>query len=388
MSTSRSKGNYLFGVLPFLLITLVFYLIITIFSNPILRAFLVYSSVFIFFLAAVFSFKKLKLRVLGIFATLFFICIYKLIQFFYVDDDFHLIVNEMLMLFALFSVIFYASNIDSISYLKNYNIRFFLILIIVFSFFISYKDWSLTRISGIFSNPNLTAHTAVVLFPFVLLFLNKRHVFFIFLLLVLLLVLTASRSAILALMCMSIAYFILYRYRVLGFFKVFLLVIALTLFSWFAVDLLSSFMEDFSAYFVSESRVFYTGYNGREILKQIGWDRFLSNPYFGVGSSLSKVYVDGQVLGMHNSFLDLLLRYGVFGTLLLAFLFLQILSIACDQNNGYRVASIVSLVGILSLATNSSVFLVLNYYFFWSLVLVFYGYNSSSLNVKKKANGL
>ena len=64
-------------------------------------------------------------------------------------------------------------------------------------------------------------------------------------------------------------------------------------------------------------------------------------------------------------------------TIFLVTLFLQLFTAIMKQSNFYKTISFVSLTGLLSLGTSSSIFFVLNYYFIWSFILILYCYRTS-----------
>ncbi len=367
-----------FNIFSFLLITLISYLVMTVFPFAELRAILVYILLPIFFYMTFVKKVNIDVFSLHLLFTFFLMICYKLLQYLFIEDPIDLMVYEISFLVIFIMLTFYALSDLAVVKIRNTYAKSLAFFIIYLLFFVSYQDWSLTRISGIFSNPNITAHTAVMVFPFAMLFLKKKSMLLLYFILLALLLATASRSSLLAVLCMSIA-FIACKTRPFNNSCLIMLAVlcSLTLFSWHAADLISESAELVSKALDSHSRVFYTDDNGRDNLKEIAWQRFNNSPYFGVGSQLSKIKIGDEDFSVHNGYIELLLRYGLLGIIFLVTLFLQLFTAIMKQSNFYKTVSFVSLTGLLSLGTSSSIFFVLNYYFIWSFILILYCYRTS-----------
>ncbi|MEX7492959.1 O-antigen ligase family protein, partial [Acinetobacter baumannii] len=99
-------------------------------------------------------------------------------------------------------------------------------------------------------------------------------------------------------------------------------------------------------------------------------ERFSHQPVLGLGFDGAKFEIDGHALGTHNGLLDLLLRLGYAGTALFAVFSIVIVKIASALKPPFKAVSIMALIAIFSLSTNSSTFFVFNYLFLYVLILI------------------
>lgn len=247
-----------------------------------------------------------------------------------------------------------------------------ILLIIIPFFLVTFRFWSDTRLAGVFSNPNITAHTAIMLFPIAVLRLTEKRFLLLLGIILLIVILTVSRSALLALL-LGIGIYILItktKIKINFLFICFWTCIVLVL-SWYIVDIAFYLYSYISGFYTSQdTRLLYMRYNGRDILFEMALERFHSSPFWGLGFQGAKFQIEDHTLGSHNGALDLLLRIGIFGSSLFIILFLNILrNISLVVSRKEKAAVLAGLTVLLSLATNSSVFLVFNYYFFYFLII-------------------
>ncbi|WP_446089707.1 O-antigen ligase family protein [Acinetobacter sp. 1124_18A] len=222
-------------------------------------------------------------------------------------------------------------------------------------------------------NPNITAHMAVMLLPFIMLGIRTFKFRLLAVLIALAIsIVTASRSATMAL-ALSVGVFALFSFFPrLRFVSVLIVVLAATLISAYGVDIVSAVIAKYSI--TGDSRLLYTGYNSRDILMQIAVERFKGQPWFGLGFDGAKFELDGHELGTHNGLLDLLLRFGIIGTSIFAIFMLYLGFMVSRQKKPFKPVSAMALVAIMSLSTNSSTFFVFNYLFLYVVVLIYVGY--------------
>ncbi|WP_367103882.1 O-antigen ligase family protein [uncultured Psychrobacter sp.] len=253
------------------------------------------------------------------------------------------------------------------------------ILLFLLPFFlISFVNWSPFRQPGLFMNPNITSHLAVMLSPFVLLGLDQKKykVLLVGILLVILLA-TASRSATLAFALGLLSYIVVAQFPRSGFLALLLLLGSVLLASIYSVDIATWFSTRFAELVSSsDSRLLNTGYNARDILLEISINRFKEKPLLGVGFDGTKIILEGHELGTHNGLVETLLKLGIIGTTIFVAFFLSMIWMTSKHNKIFKPATVMSLTAILSLSTNSSTFLILNYLFIYSVFLVYLGYGA------------
>lgn len=367
--------NKIFGMSSFILISILIILIISVPALAFLRVPLIIFHVLSFFIAYVLLKKKIGVDYVQ--GSILVLLVYVIIQNLYLAEDWIVIIQSIAMPTLLLMTIQLSQMNSSYFYESGVYKVFAKILFCLLPFFvISFNDWSDTRSAGLFMNPNITAHMAVMLSPFVLLGLNTKKMKALLILLVFAIVgITASRSGLLAFLLATISYLLVSYFKNIKFIWVTILISATTLISMYGVDIaLWFFSEVIPIIGKSDSRLLYLGYNGRDILFEQAIERFYTQPWFGLGFDGAKFEIDGNKLGTHNGLLDLLLRLGIIGTAIFAFFSVCLAYLASNANKSIKPVAIMSLVAIFSLSTNSSTFFVFNYLFLYSVILVYIGY--------------
>ena len=277
------------------------------------------------------------------------------------------ILISILYIYFIFQSSFITSNIrGEFNLEKLYTLVFIGLLLLL----INPVNWGGNeRLAGLLTNPNATAHTAMFFFPFALLGAHnsKRKIFLILFLLVMM-VLTGSRSGLLALLLSACFVLFFFRKKLSLLSSILLLVVAYFI-SLYAVDILLWFLDSFS--FHSSSRIFYSGYNGRDILFEIAQLKISESPLIGHGSAASKVELaTDNVLGVHNGFYELAVRFGYIGlTIKLILLLAMLYNISNIRRYDYKNIFIVMMIIFVSLSTNSSIYMSFNFYFFYIILL-------------------
>ena len=364
----------LFGINTFILSSILIILIISIPALGMLRVPLLIAQITFFSLACILYKGKVGIN----FAQniLLILIGYAVIQNLYLAEDWVVVIQSIAMPALLFLTIQFAQMNASYFYESLSHKRLAKYIFILLPFFaISFNDWSETRSAGIFMNPNITAHMAVMLSPFVLLGLNKRSmkallIFVVFLILVI----TASRSGLLAFLLAISSYIFVSYFKKIKLIPLFILISSTTLISMWGVDLAVWIFQEFLTKGEYNSRLLYTGYNGRDVLMVHALERFNMQPWFGLGFDGAKFEIDGHELGTHNGMLDLLLRLGIIGTALFAFFSICLCYMASKADKKVKPVVVMSLVAIFSLSTNSSTFFVFNYLFLYAVILTYVGY--------------
>ncbi len=254
------------------------------------------------------------------------------------------------------------------------------LLILLPLFLISFTRWSDVREPGLFQNPNITSHLSVMLLPLILLGLDKnRYKVLAIILVILVTLITASRSATLALFLSLFAYAFVTKFPKSHFITLFLLLGTILVFSFYSVDIATWVSSSFSSVTsASDSRLLNTGYNGRDVIMQLAMDRFKAQPIIGLGFDGVKFELEGHELGTHNGLIETLIKFGIIGTTIFTAFFLSLIWMTSKHNSVFKPATVMSLAAILSLSTNSSTFLLLNYLFIYSVLLVYLGYGVKS----------
>lgn len=365
----------LFGISAFILTSIFIILIISIPAFAFLRVPLLIAHIGFFSLAYILCSKRVGVNFAQnfIFALIFYV----LIQNLYLGEEWMVIVQSIAMPMLLLMAIQLAQLNASYFYDSDLHKKLAKLLFFLLPFFaISFNSWSDTRSAGIFMNPNITAHMAVMLSPFVLLGLGTRKMKFLLILLIFAIVsITASRSGLLSFFLASASYILVSYFRNIKFIWVVILVSLTTLISMYGVDIaLWFFSEIIPLIGKTESRLLYLGYNGRDVLVEQALQRFYAQPWFGLGFDGAKFEIDGHELGTHNGMLDLLLRLGIIGTTLFAFFSICLCYMASKAEKNIKPAVVMSLVAIFSLSTNSSTFFVFNYLFLYAVILTYIGY--------------
>ncbi|QXA07978.1 O-antigen ligase family protein [Acinetobacter pittii] len=369
--------NKLFGITPFLLSSILIILVISIPALSFLRVPLILGQTFFFYIAVILFGTKLYVDFGS--KILFAMLGYLLIQNMYLGEDAIVIIQSIIMNFVLFTITQFASKSSEYYYISGaYKDTSKILLFILPTFAISITAWSDTRLSGLFMNPNITAHMTVMILPFIFLglksFKTKALAFVIALIII---VITASRSGLMALFLALGSYIFINYFKKSNFFIITSLVVLTTVVSAFAVDiavlLISNYLQDSDFH----SRLMYTGYNGRDILMEQALERFSHQRWFGLGFDGAKFDVgDGHELGAHNGLIELLLRLGVIGATIFGIFNLYLSFIISKQELPFKAASMMAFVSIFSLSTNSSTFYVFNYLYLYVVLLAYLGYKN------------
>lgn len=367
--------NKVFGISSFVLISILIILIISVPALAFLRVPLIIFHVLSFFIAYVLLKKKIGGDYVQ--GSILVLLVYVIIQNLYLAADWIVIIQSIAMPTLLLMTIQLSQMNSSYFYESGIYKVFAKVLFCLLPFFaISFNAWSDTRSAGLFMNPNVTAHMAVMLSPFVLLGLNTKKMKVLLILLVFVILgITASRSGLLAFLLATASYLLVSYFKNIKFIWVTILISATTLISMYGVDIaLWFFSEVIPIIGKSDSRLLYLGYNGRDILFEQAIQRFYTQPWFGLGFDGAKFEIDGNKLGTHNGLLDLLLRLGIIGTAIFAFFSVCLVYLASNANKSIKPVAIMSLVAIFSLSTNSSTFFVFNYLFLYAVILTYIGY--------------
>lgn len=286
---------------------------------------------------------------------------------------------------AMVSFLFFASQIalteSQYFYDKDqYKTLSKTLLILLPFFLISFTRWSDLREPGLFQNPNITSHLSVMLLPLILLGLDKnRYKVLAIILVILVTLITASRSSTLALFLSLFAYAFVTKFPKSHFITLFLLLGTILVFSFYSVDIATWVSSSFSSVTsASDSRLLNTGYNGRDVIMQLAMDRFKAQPIIGLGFDGVKFEIEGHELGTHNGLIETLIKFGIVGTTIFTAFFLSLIWMTSKHNSVFKPATVMSLAAILSLSTNSSTFLLLNYLFIYSVLLAYLGYGIKS----------
>ncbi|WP_441367838.1 O-antigen ligase family protein [Acinetobacter lwoffii] len=369
--------NKIFGLQIFILTSIIVILIISIPALAVLRVPLYVGHILFFFIMILYFKEKLSTSLAQ--NILIAILLYVIVQSMYLQLDWIVVLQSILMPLILIFTIQIASLSAKSFYLNNYHSKLAKQLLVLFPFFcISFNQWSETRQAGLFMNPNITAHMSVMLLPFALLGLRNKYLKLLAVTIIFLItIITASRSALMAFLLSCAGCYLISKLNKSNFLLLFILALSATLISMYAVDFATWFFSDVIPLIgTSDSRLLYMGYNGRDILMDQALDRFSSQPLFGLGFDGAKFEIDGHALSTHNGLLELLLRVGVIGSILFFAFILSIINLIAKSHKDVKPYAFMSLIAILSLSTNSSTFFVFNYLFIYTLIIVLIGYRS------------
>lgn len=335
------------------------------------------------------SFKSIvKIKITNANLILLLFASYPLLQFMVLQGKLLATVQAIVMVVALFLVANFIMRQKITE--KQLNTIATSITFGMFAFYYNMVPWNF-RFSGLFANPNTTAYMALTLLPLVLMFSSSKKIKFIAIVNVLALIIyTASRGALMAFLLGFIAYFVVKKVK-LRFTGMWLVALSCLLVSIFALDIVAYLVDVFvpSEELRASTRLLRLDANGRDVITSIAYDRFFSSgqELFGLGFDQAKFNIGEGIAahaGAHNSYLETLLRLGYIGGVFSIFYLIFLTSrISRIKNIRYRSIIAMQLVIFLSLATNSSVFLVINYYFFYFITLIEIGVlldkNQSSL---------
>lgn len=247
----------------------------------------------------------------------------------------------------------------------------------MFAFYYNAVGWN-GRSAGLFGNPNATAYMALTLLPLILMFSSSKKIKTIAVINVLCLIIyTASRGALMALLLGYIAYLIVKKFK-FGFLGIWTVALSCLFVSVYALDIAAYLVETFvqSEEVKAGTRLLRVDSNGRGKITTMAYNRFFSSgtEFFGLGFDKAKFDIGDGIAahaGTHNSYLETLLKLGYIGVAFSAFYLLFLTNrIRGVKSVKYRSIIAMQLTVFLSLATNASVFMVVNYYFFYFIVLI------------------
>lgn len=274
----------------------------------------------------------------------------------------------LIILYVLFILTIYKYGV---------NVKFprYLVWLIVLAyplFLFPIETMGSNRLVGLFGNPNRTAFMSLFIFPFILFLKPSKIIRFIsYFFFIIVLLLTASRGVFLAFLLGTITQALALKINKGFYFKSLVLLVTVFVCSLFIVDIASYLLE--LSGIVSDSRLFSTTYNGRDILKEMALDEFYKHPIIGNGFSVGTYELDnGIILKSHNGYMDILSRLGLIGLVLsILFVLSLIYDISKIFNRYNRSIALMVMAILLSITTNDSVFLSVNYFFFMSLYVIF-----------------
>lgn len=369
------KAPKLISVNSFVLSSILVIFIVSFSEFAFLRAPLIVVHFSLFYMLIIYKHRKIVLDKSLILVLL--LVVYVLIQSLIFQGSIITIFQSVAMVIFLFFTSQIALTEGEAFYKREQYKSLSKILLVLLPFFlISFTNWSPFRQPGLFRNPNITSHLAVMILPFVLLGLNTKKLKFLAIFIVLLVLLvTASRSATLSFALSLLAYALISKFPKSGFLSLFLVLGSILVFSVYSVDIATwvagSFVELVSS---SDSRLLNTGYNARDVLLEISINRFKEQPLLGVGFDGTKIILDGHELGTHNGLIETLLKLGIIGSSVFTAFCLYLIWMTSKHNPIFKPISVMSLAAIFSLSTNSSTFLLLNYLFIYSVLLAYLGY--------------
>lgn len=369
------KAPAFISINSFVISSLIVIFIVSFSSLASLRAPLVVVQFLLFYMLIVYKHKKVVMN--NSLILVFMLIGYVLIQSMIFQGSIITIFQSIAMVVFLFFVSQIALTEGDEFYRKGqYKSLSKMLLFLLPFFMISFTQWSPFRQPGLFMNPNITSHLAIMILPFVLLGLDRTRYKVLAAVIVLgILLITASRSATLAFALSLLAYMLMTRFPKSGFLGVFSLLGGILLFSIYSVDVATWVSAQFTELVSSsDSRLLNTGYNARDVLLEISINRFKAQPLLGVGFDGTKIILDGHELGTHNGLVETLLKFGIIGTSIFVAFFLSMIWMTAKQASMFKPVTVMSLAAILSLSTNSSTFFVLNYLFIYSVLLVYLGY--------------
>lgn len=378
------KAPKLISVNSFVLSSILVIFIVSFSSLAPLRAPLVVVQFCLFYFLIIYKHKKIVANksLIAIFLLTVFVVIQSLI-----------FQGSMLVIFqsiAMVLFLFFTSQIALTEGIDFYNKEQYktlskTLLILLPLFLVSFTNWSDFRKPGLFMNPNITSHLSVMLLPFVLLGLDKKRYKFLGIGIVLsILGITASRSATLAFVLSLLSYAFVAKFPRSNFFSLFVVIATALGLSIYSVDIADWVSHSFAnVASSSDSRLLDTGYNGRDVLMQLALERFESQPIIGLGFDGIKFEINGHELGTHNGLVETLIKFGIIGTSIFTAFCLSLIWMTSKHTARFKAATTMSLAAIFSLSTNSSTFLLLNYLFIYTVLLVYLGYRVRNANVQK-----
>lgn len=301
---------------------------------------------------------------------IFLLILYFIIQSFIVDSTLLSLLQSILLPILYFLFILLISSFKSVS-LTTLK-KFILILLVILPFFIiSFETGGHGRLYGLFRNANITSYSSVLLLPIILIHPKNKIKFIGLFLILLILFFMQSRGPTLAVILGFFVYlFVNNNIARLRFLHYLIILSIVILVSSNIVYLFDTYTPTTFADYENDYHLLNGGYNGRDILWDIFLNRWKRSPFFGVGFENDKVFLYGKDYGVHNSYIDILMKTGIIGSTIVLLFFMKILKNIVNTKNKIFLPSIIcSLAIVLSLSTNTSLIFVFNYFFFYFLFI-------------------
>lgn len=380
------KLGSLFDIKSFVYSSLLIILLISYLDFLDIRVLLVTSQIVFFSIALIVIKKKLYMN-FGV-LILIILFIYIIIQNIVLQTESLYVFQSILMILILIMITqFSALNSNSFLGTEQYIKLSKRLLLFYPLLAISFRTWSETSSPGLYNNPNITGHISIMIIPLILIgiFDKKKLVMTLWFFSLVIVIVTESRSTLMAWALCLATYLVVKKIPKINTFGIIILVILTTIFSAYAIDiavwLLFNSLNLSGQY---DTRFLYLEYNSRDIIWEYASNRFYNQPFFGLGFGGSKFDLDGEILDTHNGYLEILIRLGLIGTFIFLIFILNLCYMISKSKSYFKPALIVSLVAIMSLATNSSTFFVSNYLFLYVNIIIFSAYvYSQNLNEDK-----
>ncbi len=353
---------------PFIALSFFFMMLITTFGMSGLRVPLMLGHIFLLFIVLGRVYKIDNISIVLVLLIFYFI-----LQYFVVKVQLLYAVQAIIMTVMYLLFYWYSRSSAVLSFTEDIEKLALIAFLFTLPLFVSFQSWGAGRSAGLFENPNLTPHTGLNFLPLILLSRNKTLRNFGIVFAILLVLRSGSRSGLLAIamgMSFYLLYFNVFKTK-LSFAGTFALILGITLVSWFVLDIAIYFVKIIALFASEDSHLLYMGASGRDIIWGMTLDKWATSPWFGVGFGEAKFELnnDGHELGVHNSYLDLLLRTGIIGEALIGLMIILIIyKISKSNYKRAKAAAALHLIILLSLATSSSTVYVFNYYFFYFLI--------------------
>jgi len=300
----------------------------------------------------------------------YFIILYFIIQSYIIDSTILSLLQSILLPILYFLFIMLISSFRSVSLTVLNKFIVFLLFLTPF-FIISFDTGGHGRLYGLFRNANLTSYTSVLLLPIILLHPKNTIKFLGWFIILVILFFMQSRGPALAIVLGFLVYlFVKKKIARLSFLHYLIILSIVILVSSNIVYLFDTYTPTTFADYENDYHLLNGGYNGRDILWDIFLNRWKRSPFFGVGFENDKVFLYGKDYGVHNSYIDILMKTGIIGSTIVLLFFMKILKNIVNTKNKIFLPSIIcSLAIVLSLSTNTSLIFVFNYFFFYFLFI-------------------
>ncbi|MDB9955031.1 O-antigen ligase family protein [Flavobacteriaceae bacterium] len=362
------KNKPINQLLLFIVISLIIVLITTTFKADFLRV-----PLMILHIIGTFIFRGSFSKPDSIVYVLVIFFVYFIFQNLYLQTTSLAFLQSLILtvLYLLFYIYLKNVTIGGIERKNLKTISKSLFLLILFFFISPSVSLISGRYSGVFSNPNVTAHTALNIFPIILLGFNKTNKIFVSFVVLGLIIFLGSRSSLVAFLLGFIVLFISMMFKKgLNFFYS-LIVMSLVLYSsWNVIEITANSTDYLSLIFNEKNHLLYQGSNGRDELFDLSLKKWEESPVLGSGFYNSKIEYKNKEFSSHNSVYELLIKTGILGTILWLTLFLVIMYKICRSSNKWEKSlGLMSMAIILSLCSNSSIFFVFNYYWYYFSII-------------------